>query len=576
MAWESIPVVLLLVISCGMTSLFSLIFWKNKAFTTGSVPLIIIMAAAAVWSLSAAVGFGSSNPFLMVLARVVENAAIAVIPVAFIQFSLQYTEKTPRYGTIIWGILLIIPILIAVLLIANMVLPLVITGTPPQPGLSSPYGAAPGVVFWIFFVYGAFLILTGCAIILQHFQSASGVFRGQLACILIATIPPLLTYTGFVFQISPFNTLDLTPIIFIGSVVALAAGIERFGLFDLMAVECGAALQEIPTGIVLLDRKGRIVEINRAACRFLETSDRDIMGSSIKDILPPHEIPDRKQPGIRNEIRQTLKREGDGKVQYIDLHCIPLTMTTGNHEGYVILLNDITDQHLTDQSLAMARKKINLLTGITRHDILNQLTIMMMHNELLRDAIKDPVFLKSFHEQEKAAATIQRQIAFTKDYEKLGENLPQWLDILTIFSKYKEDLGHDYIRYDIQVGGLEVFADPLIHRVFSNLLENSLRFGEKVTSIRLYLERHPGGLTIFYRDNGVGISKEDKERIFRRGSGRRSGFGLFFSREILSLTGITIKETGEPGGGARFEIGVPWGMFRFHKEHGADAGKEQK
>jgi len=573
MAWENVPVVLLLVVSGGMTSLFSAIFWQRRASTTGAMPLVIIMAAAAVWSWSAAFGFGSHNPLLMIVASIVEQTAIAIIPVAFIQFCLQYTEKTTRYGTFSWGLLLIIPTLIAVLLIANMVLPVMMSGIPPQPDLSSPYGAGPGIVFWVFYVYGSFLVLTGGAIILQHYKSATGVFRGQLACLLVASIPPVLTYTGFVFQIRPFGYLDLTPIVFIGSVVALATGIERFALFDLVPVECGAALEEIPTGIVLIDRLGRIVEMNEAANHFLGTAGKVIMGFSIHEVLPPHEIPDPGQKGAAGGHRQTLRRERDGMVEYIDLQCIPISTVVGKRKGYVILLREITDQHLTDQSLAMARKKINLLTGITRHDILNQLTIMMMHNELLRDAIKDPVFLKSLHEQEKAAATIQRQIAFTKDYEKLGENLPQWLDILKIFTQHKDDFGHDYIRYNIQMEGLEVFADPLITRVFHNLLENSLRYGEKVTSISLYHEQHPDGLTIVYQDNGIGINAEDKEKIFRRGSGKRSGFGLFFSREILSLTGITIKETGKPGIGVRFEINVPWDMFRFRKENGSDAGE---
>ncbi|MCX6691513.1 MAG: ATP-binding protein, partial [Methanoregula sp.] len=94
---------------------------------------------------------------------------------------------------------------------------------------------------------------------------------------------------------------------------------------------------------------------------------------------------------------------------------------------------------------------------------------------------------------------------------------------------------------------------------------NSLRYGEKVTSISLYYEKTPDNLIIIYEDNGIGIKKEDKEKIFRRGSGKRSGFGLFFSREILSLTGITMKESGEPGSGARFEITIPAGMFRFRR-----------
>jgi len=49
------------------------------------------------------------------------------------------------------------------------------------------------------------------------------------------------------------------------------------------------------------------------------------------------------------------------------------------------------------------------------------------------------------------------------------------------------------------------------------------------------------------------------ERVFDQ----KTGLGLALAREILSITGISIKETGEPGKGARFEINVPKGAYRF-------------
>lgn len=64
-------------------------------------------------------------------------------------------------------------------------------------------------------------------------------------------------------------------------------------------------------------------------------------------------------------------------------------------------------------------------------------------------------------------------------------------------------------------------------------------------------------------DDGEGISEEDKRQLFTRGYGRHTGLGLYLSREILSITGMTITETGEPGKGARFEIVVPEGGYRF-------------
>jgi signal transduction histidine kinase len=68
---------------------------------------------------------------------------------------------------------------------------------------------------------------------------------------------------------------------------------------------------------------------------------------------------------------------------------------------------------------------------------------------------------------------------------------------------------------------------------------------------------------IFVEDDGGGISPEDKKGLFGRGFGHNTGLGLFLSREILSITGISITETGEPGTGARFELLVPKSGYRF-------------
>jgi len=60
------------------------------------------------------------------------------------------------------------------------------------------------------------------------------------------------------------------------------------------------------------------------------------------------------------------------------------------------------------------------------------------------------------------------------------------------------------------------------------------------------------------------ITVEDmKERIFRKGVGKNTGLGLFLTREILDITGLSITETGNEGEGARFEIAIPlWAWER--------------
>ena len=110
---------------------------------------------------------------------------------------------------------------------------------------------------------------------------------------------------------------------------------------------------------------------------------------------------------------------------------------------------------------------------------------------------------------------------------------------------------------------IEVFADPLVVKVCYNLMDNAVRYGGKITTIRFSGEESVDDYLIVCEDDGDGVIAEEKEKIFERGFGKNTGLGLALSREILSITGITITETGEPGKGARFEMTVPKGAWRM-------------
>nr|WP_280897474.1 HAMP domain-containing sensor histidine kinase [Methanolinea mesophila] len=162
-----------------------------------------------------------------------------------------------------------------------------------------------------------------------------------------------------------------------------------------------------------------------------------------------------------------------------------------------------------------------------------------------------------------AVDAIQRQIEFTRFYQDIGVEEPLWQDAGTLVKKVESQIEIGGIVLENDLPGLEIFADPLIEKVFYNLVENSLRHGGHVTNIRFSFTENPGGLVLSYRDNGTGISAEDKKKLFQRGFGKHTGLGLFLSREILSITDMTIRETGEPGEGVNFEIFVPKGRYRI-------------
>ena len=109
----------------------------------------------------------------------------------------------------------------------------------------------------------------------------------------------------------------------------------------------------------------------------------------------------------------------------------------------------------------------------------------------------------------------------------------------------------------------EIYADPFFGRIFYNLIDNSKRHGGSVRSISIETEVIPeGDLIIRYRDDGIGIPPEEKNIIFDQGYGKNTGFGLFIIREILGITGLSIRETGTFRSGVLFEITVPKGAWR--------------
>ena len=255
-------------------------------------------------------------------------------------------------------------------------------------------------------------------------------------------------------------------------------------------------------------------------------------------------------------------KRADGSGFWVSLTARLLTDEHGEYDGTEGIIRDITERKNAEEALRNALKKLNMLSSITRHDILNQVTGLRAYLELSKEDLKGTKFEAFIIKEDLAAEAIQRQIEFTKYYQDIGVNEPRWQDAGVVMVEALSQLSPAGVAVQIEVTRLEIFADPLIVKVFFNLMENSQRHGEQVTVMNFSAKETNAGLVITYRDNGVGVSEADKKKLFQKGFGKHTGLGLFLSREILAITGITITENGEPGNGARFEITVPNGAWR--------------
>lgn len=250
----------------------------------------------------------------------------------------------------------------------------------------------------------------------------------------------------------------------------------------------------------------------------------------------------------------------DGKIRYIEM-CVGVTK---NAEGRTIkthgVNHDITERKEAEMALRRVNHQLTLLSTVTRHDINNKLTGILGYLELAKEASGDPEVGGYLEKIEFSASEIRSLVDFSRIYHNIGTNEPQWIALEPVIPRSAVPEG---VTLTAAVEGVEVFADPMLEKIFSNLLDNSLRHGNHVTNIRVACQRSGDDLVVAWEDNGTGVAAGEKERIFERGFGKNTGFGMYLIREILSLTGISIRETGVPGKGARFEMLVPKRQYRL-------------
>jgi PAS domain S-box-containing protein len=357
-------------------------------------------------------------------------------------------------------------------------------------------------------------------------------------------------------------------------------------IMDIIAVKAAAEVERIQTEralyeseekyrtlfdnagdvIFIHDMNGRILAFNTLASEKLGYTRPELMSMMVGDVDSPENAP--HAPArialLKEQVHisfETVHRRKDGLL--IPIVVSAKLITWEGQPAVMSICHDITERKRAEQAIHQANKKLNLLSSITRHDIKNKLMSLDGFVAILHKKIPDPSFENYFSRITTASNQITNMIQFTKEYEKIGVHAPMWQDIRILVENAGRDnaLSQITLKNDFPAN-TEIFADPLITKVFFNLIDNSVRHGGKITTIRFSLEDRDGDRVIVCADDGEGVSTEEKERIFDLGFGKNTGFGLAISREILDITGITINETGEPGKGVRFEIAIPGGQFR--------------
>ncbi|PWR73114.1 PAS domain S-box protein [Methanospirillum stamsii] len=329
-------------------------------------------------------------------------------------------------------------------------------------------------------------------------------------------------------------------------------------------------VEQARDGIVIVQDLN-LVFSNEAFARMTGYTIKDLTGLDFRTLFPPD-----KQEKIAEVIQNRLAGESlpgmyettllRSNNSEIPVEAIGAFITYHGAPADLIIIRDISERKRLEISLLEALQKLKILTGITRHDIINDLNIITVSLDLVLGMDMSPQQQEYITNALTAGETLKNTIEFTREYEDFGSLSSRWVHLASIVDAARSDVYLGEITVEISISlDIEIFADPIIQKVFSTLFDNSIRHGTTISAIRVKAQKQKKNLVIVYTDDGIGIEEKDKENIFKHGFGKNTGVGLYLVRELLSITGLKISETGKPGEGVRFEIVVPNGTFRFQK-----------
>ena len=369
------------------------------------------------------------------------------------------------------------------------------------------------------------------------------------------------------------------PVAFGLASILLAYGLFRLGLFRLVPVARAKLIDEMPLGMCVLDRSGRLVDANPAARRLLRLA-KGGLGMEAAEVFSA--LAERGEPVLR------LVQAGSGSAEVaagpaggriLDVTASEIADPAGERRAVLVVLNDITER------VASERLRREFIANAS-HELQTPLTdLSLLGSTLEKVAANDPEQLGTFIDILKLETG--RLVKMTRDLlllsrldEAPGAADDGWRthdlgDIVTQELASRRGLADaKRQRISLDLGRrAPVFGDETgLHRAIGNLLENAMRYTDEHGDISVRVEirdaEDQGGrwVVLAVSDTGIGIAPEEQDRVFERfyrvdkARSRQtggSGLGLSIVKSVVERHGGSLDLTSELGAGSTFVVRLP-------------------
>ncbi len=309
--------------------------------------------------------------------------------------------------------------------------------------------------------------------------------------------------------------------------------------------------------------EAEITYANNSAAEQLGYEVGELIGMSLYEIIPDDEIDkikeiekNRKSGDLSVYHVETKGLRKDRTVFPVKASSKPISVTDSEKpEEVLVIARDITNQKRSEE-------KEEFLHSLLRHDVKNKAQIARGYLELLQkedlpEKTKD--YVEKMEKVCEEAVEIIEKVRKLRGIEKeteIGEvELREVVE--NVIKEHKDQLTEANVELNCQDHGHKVRGGPLLEELFSNILENAIRHSG-CKKIRIHSHEQEGECIVTVEDDGCGIPKEDREKIFkkgyRKGEAGNSGLGLYLVKKIAENYRGSVKVRDSELGGARLDV----------------------
>jgi diguanylate cyclase (GGDEF)-like protein len=333
---------ILMFIAALLAGFVFMLAWRRRS-VPGSPSFILLMAAVGIYAFFAALENAAASESYKILWSKLSYLGIVNLGPLWLMFAFMYSHPQkrayPRWAAWLW----LVPFLTLGLVLTNEWHHLIwssYTFSSTEPGARLVYGH--GLVFWIHAFYVYLLMLLGTILLIRSGWRSPRPFRRQVTLIVLASLVPWMGNAMYIFKLTPWPGLDLTPIAFVITGLLLAESLYRFRAFDLMPVAREVVFNNLGAGVLVIDSQNRLVDINPMARKWTGLGNEAI-GKNPFIILP--EANTLRQFEQVPEVQTVLEIENDNQREYYNMTISPIRNELGQLQGRVVLLYDTSREH---------------------------------------------------------------------------------------------------------------------------------------------------------------------------------------------------------------------------------------